>query len=1093
MSKPTYEELEKRIKELHKEVAEHKKYDDSLKNSEQTLDLLINTSPDIIYRLDPKGHVVFINKAISSLGYTPEELIGTSILDIVHPNDREQAKYRINERRCGDRSTKRYELRMINKDMLSVSFEDKSIEIKEPVYLVDAEGFYEDVTTGKKSFLGSLGFARDITGRVLAREAPRKSDEKDRDIFQTVNDGIVYATMTGKIIDVNDAFEKIIGISRNDIVGRYMPNIAKQILSLKMLNKVLPNLYSLIRGNDIKPFEIEYKDKFIDISFNYNSNSKRIIGMIRDITERKKAEEELINEKNISFTLVNALPFQIFVKNQKSEFILCNDLTVKRLKKLSGDKSLSSNTILGKTDHDFLPKQLADKLRNIEMEIMSTDKPQINEVAKNKDEGIYDLQTKIPIKDSNENVLGLVCLNNDISNIIKIEELLKESEKKYRDLFDNASDLIQSVGPNGEILYVNKAWRKTLGYTKEEISGITISDILHPDSKSHCIMVFKKVISGKKIDKIETAFITKKGRKIEVEGNANCLIKEGQPISTIGIFRDVTERKRGERITTALYEISRAVNVSLDLDTLYPLIHKSLSNIIDTTNFYIALYNKRTDTIKFAYYLDEEDSDPEILNAKNSNSLTAEVINSNKSLLITKKELIEKFRTGDLKQHGEIPEIWLGVPLLIKNEVIGVMCVQNYKNRYLYSEKDVKLLESVSEQIASAILHKKDEDEKKKLEEQFFQAQKMESIGRLAGGIAHDFNNVLSIINGYAELLEIESDKTSVKTQKALNRILASSKRATVLVKQLLDFAKGKKLYLEPVNINDVIKGSVKISETIFEKNIKVDFDFEDSINVIEADRNQIDQIFTNLLINAKDAMPCGGMINIKTENIYFDDNYTKNYSESKPGKYVKLSLQDNGMGMPQEIKDHIFEPFFTTKQKGTGLGLATSYSIVKNHNGFIRVYSELGQGTVFTIFFPVSGKILNLEKMKSELFKGTGRILFVDDEEGLREVMKIQLEELGYSVHLAKNGNEALEIFKKKKDEIDLVLLDMVMPEMSGKETFHELKKIKHDVKVLLISGFNQEEKANEILYDGALGFIQKPIELQKLSKVISDVFVSK
>ncbi|MCK4965540.1 response regulator, partial [bacterium] len=357
--------------------------------------------------------------------------------------------------------------------------------------------------------------------------------------------------------------------------------------------------------------------------------------------------------------------------------------------------------------------------------------------------------------------------------------------------------------------------------------------------------------------------------------------------------------------------------------------------------------------------------------------------------------------------------------------------------------------------------------------------------------IAHDFNNILTGIMGYAELLKMQFEDVTTTEGQAANIILKGAERAADLTQQLLGFARGGKYNPVPLNINKVIKEAINVSENIFEKSIKVKYDLDNNISTIEADENQLNQVLTNIIINAKDAMPDGGEIIIKTENIFINKEYAESLSEFKKGYYVKISITDTGIGMPKLVKDRIFEPFYTTKSrdKGTGLGLATVYGIIKNHCGHINCYSEPGEGTTFSIYLPVSEKeIIKIKKPNKNVIKGTETILVVDDEENVRSVTKMQLEKIGYKVLLAGDGNEAVNIYKKEKDEIALILLDIIMPNMAGKETYIKLKEINPSIKVILVSGFSQNDKATEILNKGALGFIQKPFKLHELSKTIRD-----
>jgi signal transduction histidine kinase len=441
------------------------------------------------------------------------------------------------------------------------------------------------------------------------------------------------------------------------------------------------------------------------------------------------------------------------------------------------------------------------------------------------------------------------------------------------------------------------------------------------------------------------------------------------------------------------------------------------------------------------------------------------------------------------------------IPISYHSRVIGCMNVASHtlEEVPVFSRA---ALETIAAQIGSVIAHlqaeealkeseKKAEEERRKLEEQLFQAQKMESIGRLAGGIAHDFNNILTSIMGYAELLKFRLTNTSTREKQAADIIIKSSERASDLTRQLLAFARGGKYNPVPLMANDIIKQTIIVSEKIFEKNIEVKYDLEEKLKPIEADRNQLDQVLTNIIINAKDAMPNGGELIFKTANVYLDEEYTGKFQELKPGDYVEISIKDTGMGMPRSIKDRIFEPFFTTKGAGcgTGLGLATVYGIIKNHNGHITCTSEPGKGTTFTIYLPATEKEIIIEENETKVIKGEETILLVDDEEYVRDVARRQLERLGYKAITANDGIDAVDIYKKKKKKIDLVLLDMVMPNLAGKETFRELKNINPDIKVILISGFSQNGRAAETLNEGALAFLQKPFKLYELSKVLAGV----
>jgi signal transduction histidine kinase/ActR/RegA family two-component response regulator len=383
---------------------------------------------------------------------------------------------------------------------------------------------------------------------------------------------------------------------------------------------------------------------------------------------------------------------------------------------------------------------------------------------------------------------------------------------------------------------------------------------------------------------------------------------------------------------------------------------------------------------------------------------------------------------------------------------------------------------------------KKIEKENIKLEEQLLQAQKMESIGRLAGGIAHDFNNVLVGIMGFSEILQLRFPDKTTPEGEAVDIILKGAERAAELTKQLLGFARKGKYNPVPLNINRVILDVANVSEKIFKKNITIKYELEEKINSIAGDIHQFEQVLTNLIINARDAMPEGGELLFKTENFSVGKRVKNKHPEFILGQYVRITIKDTGVGISEDMIPYIFEPFFTTKVegRGTGLGLATVYGIVKNHSGYIYVSSDQGKGTTFTLYFPITLDKIENGHVQSEIIRGDAHILVVDDELQVRALTSTMLESFGHTVILASDGNEAVTKYKKNKQEIDLVILDMVMPGIGGMETFESLKKINPDIRVLLTSGYSRDSETNKALKEGAAGFIQKPFRMETLSKMV-------
>jgi nitrogen-specific signal transduction histidine kinase/CheY-like chemotaxis protein len=383
--------------------------------------------------------------------------------------------------------------------------------------------------------------------------------------------------------------------------------------------------------------------------------------------------------------------------------------------------------------------------------------------------------------------------------------------------------------------------------------------------------------------------------------------------------------------------------------------------------------------------------------------------------------------------------------------------------------------------------------EHKNLEDRLLQAQKMESLGTLAGGIAHDFNNILMGIQGRTSLMLMNLDASHPHLNH-LKGIEEHIRSAAGLTRQLLGFAKGGKFQIKPTHLNHVMGKSIEMFGRT-RKDISINTDFQEDLWSVETDPGQIEQVLLNLYVNAWQAMPAGGEIFVGTRNVNLDQTQAEPKG-LKPGKYVRVSVKDTGVGMDEETQRRIFEPFFTTKDmgRGTGLGLASAYGIIKNHGGLIEVRSRKGQGTTFEIYLPVTRKKVREERSEEQdIQKGTETVLLIDDEAMILEVAESMLKELGYQVIPVRGGVEGLGIYRLKQQEIHMVILDMIMPGMRGAEVYRRLKVMNSNVRVLLASGYSMDEQAKDILEEGCDGFIQKPFRMKDLSKKVREILDKK
>ena len=421
------------------------------------------------------------------------------------------------------------------------------------------------------------------------------------------------------------------------------------------------------------------------------------------------------------------------------------------------------------------------------------------------------------------------------------------------------------------------------------------------------------------------------------------------------------------------------------------------------------------------------------------------------------------------------------------------------KNGEIFNaEVSSKIIEIGGQKVVQGIVRditarKKAERERKKLEAQLLQSQKMEAIGKLAGGVAHDFNNMLNVIIGFAELSMEELDRSNPLWEN-LKEILDAAKRSADLTKQLLAFARKQTVQPKIVNLNEVIANSYRMLRRLVGEDIQIDFIKEKNLWNVKIDPVQVDQILANLAVNARDAMPDTGTIVIETRNLYIDEHFCMLHPGFKPGNYVQVSFSDTGSGIDKETLQHVFEPFFTTKKsgQGTGLGLSTVYGIVKQNNGFVDIYSEKGHGTTLKIFFP---QYVGSEKKEKEHkriindLKGVETVLVVEDEDHILKLLKTVLERFGYKVLATKSPEEALNISSSFSDEIHLLITDVVMPVMNGKELAKKILSVRKDIKVIFMSGYTENIIAHKGIIAKGVEFIQKPFLPEELLAKVKNV----
>ncbi len=776
-------------------------------------------------------------------------------------------------------------------------------------------------------------------------------------------------------------------------------------------------------------------------------------------------------------------------------------------------------------------------------------------------------------------------------------------------MFQASPDGLSIADSGQRVLLANETFVRMFEYEAAEVVGQPLENlIVPPDRLAESRWVTEAVANGQHIT-LETQRRKKDGTLLDVSVSCAPLLLDGKMAGFYAGYHDISDRKRVEALSSALYRVAEKSSSAHDLQQFFAAVHGIVDELMYARNFYIALYDPASDLLTFPYFVDEQDSAPPP--KKLGRGLTDYIIRAGQSLLATPEVLQAMEERGEVARNDSRSLDWMGVPLKVNNHTFGALVVQTYSKNTRYGERDKEILTFVGRQLASAVEIKRNEQalrrsearyrslvqssvygiyrsslegrfldvnpalitmlgygsaeevllldpqkdvfahieehtrlieefrrtgrldgievkwkrndgkaitvrisgravssadepadvleaiaedvtDRRVLEDQFRQAQKMEAVGRLAGGVAHDFNNLLMVISGYAEVMLAALEPDHTLREKAL-AIQQASDRATTLTRQLLAFSRKQLLELKVVDVNAIVADMERLLRPLIGENVEFITSLTPEAAHTRADAGQLEQVLMNLVVNAKDAMPNGGTLTIQTEKIVVDENHRREPTFIRPGHYVMLSVSDTGMGMDKETQSRIFEPFFTTKEKGkgTGLGLSTVYGIVKQSGGYVMVQSEEGRGTTFQIYLPRVDGVAekHTAPVAHAALGGTETVLLVEDEESVRQLVRETLEAKGYRVVEAQNGESGMAAAAQHDGKIDLVITDVVMPGMGGRELVKQLAQIRPETKVLYLSGYTEDAIVSEGTIESGAAFLQKPFTLQNLSRKVREV----
>lgn len=754
---------------------------------------------------------------------------------------------------------------------------------------------------------------------------------------------------------------------------------------------------------------------------------------------------------------------------------------------------------------------------------------------------------------------------------------LKEREKRYRHLVDNANDIIYLTDAGGFFLIFNRAGLRVTGYSHNEITRMRYLDLIHPEYKKE-VERFYGVQYVKKIPVTyyELPIITKTGETVWIGQHIQLVSEENGIKGFQAVCRDITARRQAEKAlkeseekyrllieslphAVAIFQDHRlafinsagirmfgwnSLNEALGTDALSLVspqerdrisryTRERLAGSSDVPGQYLTTLQRldgqefpaqvfvtlvdyeghRAEQLAISDVTEQQEAERALVESELNyrtlfqqsadaicvNTWDGRVVDANQAFLDLFGFTQEEARDMDIRSIYLDPNDREE----FRKEVERTGFLKDYEIKR--RKKDGTVIDCLLSSTAQRDDHGniigyqcifRDVTEHKRLESQLLQAQKMEAVGTLAGGIAHDFNNLLQVTMGFSELLLLERKETDPEYED-LRKIFEAARTGADLVQRLLAFSRKAESKQRPINLNHQVEQARKILRRTIPRMIEIELRLSDSLSAINADPAQMEQLIMNLTLNARDAMHEGGKLTISTENTTLDDDYCSTHLGAQPGANVLLTVSDTGSGMDKETLENIFDPFFTTKAvgRGTGLGLAVVHGIAQQHGAHIVCESEPGKGTTFKIYFPS----LDQERSASETTvqpikfpSGTETILLVDDEDFVRDFGERILGRYGYKLLVAKNGKEALEIYRKEKDNISLVILDLIMPEMGGKQCMRELLEINPAAKVLLASGYESGGGPLDARQLGAAGFVRKPFNVAKILQKVRQIIDS-
>jgi two-component system cell cycle sensor histidine kinase/response regulator CckA len=1013
------------------DITERRQAEEALKFRAQLLDVV----QDSIIAHDLEGAIIYANEAAAQArGYTKEELLGKSIWDLIAPGERQHSLQRLCDLQAGK---------------VLEPFESTHISKGGTEFPVEVHGHLSQ-RNGKKIF---LGVARDITDRKRAEEAQRESEERYRTLFETAPYCMCMMDLQLNIIMRNQAGIRLFELKEKGGQPRnYLDFVAPEDRE-----RTISAFVGLIETGQVRTLEVNLLKRdgtrlpcLISASLIQDASGRpqAIIGVAQDVSDLRRAEDALANHLQFMRVLLDTIPNPIFYKDAQGAYLSCN----KAFGELLG---ITPEEIFGKTVYDLHPKELADKYHQMDLVVLQNAAGQVYEVPLQAADGTrhHVMIHKATFANAEGNVMGLVGTIVDISDLKRAEEAIRESEARLRAIFEHAPVGITMVDPSGRFLQTNPAFQAILGYSATELQNLTFQQLTHPEDLPGNLQLQEELLAGQRqYYSLEKRYLRKDGEIVWVYLMLSRLTNARGEVRVVGTVLDITAQKRAE---AALRESEQRFRLMAEtIQDAFWISSPKLATKVYVSPGYQTIFGRNCEEL-----YQSPQSFLEAVHPDDRELVQSQImLNESQGLPFS-----QEFRI--IRPDGSVG--W------IHNRGFPVKDDQGRVILYTGVARDIT--------------------ERRTLEQQLLLAQKMEAVGRLAGGVAHDFNNLLMAIASYGEIMREKIPKDDL-LYSYLEDILKATDRATALTGQLLTFSRKYIARPRVIDLNQVILDLKRMLQRLITEDIELKIITAPSLGKVKADPGYLNQIIMNLVINARDALVCGGQIIVETSEVNFDTSRPTRFGVAPPGPYVALEVSDSGIGINEEVQTHIFEPFFTTKEpgKGTGLGLSIVYGVIKQSGGFIDLESEPGLGSTFTIYLPrLEAEVEPTETKapKRKKFRGEETILMVEDEDVLRTLLAKFLRLHGYAVLEARHGDEALQICAQHQGPIHLMVTDVVMPKMSGRVLADRISSSRPEMKVLFMSGYTEDEVVQRGVADLSVAFLQKPFKPIDLARQIQVV----